>query len=58
MGLTKFGIAEYAAPTKVKIDTPLRPPEITFDAHEPDTPLALEAPQDVEEPRSPLLRLM
>ena len=38
VGLTKYGIAEYAAPTKVKIDAPLRPPEITFEVepHDPE----------------------
>ena len=30
-GLIKFGVAEYAAPTKVKIEAPLRPPAIKFE---------------------------
>ena len=54
VGLTKFGVAEYAAPTKVKIDKPLRPPELTFEPHEPDAQLVLEAPREAEEQ----LRLM
>ena len=37
---TKFGVAEYAAPTKLKIKKPLRPPELTFEPHEPDAQLA------------------
>ena len=52
-GLIKFGVAEYAAPTKVKIEAPLRPPAITFDC-ELAAPLALQAPLDEAEP----LRLM
>ena len=54
MGLTKFGVAEYAAPTKLKIEKPLRPPELTFELHETDAQLVLEAPREVEEQ----LRLM
>ena len=54
VGLTKFGIAEYAAPTKLKIKAPLRPPEITFELQEPDAPRVLEALRDEAEP----LRLM
>ena len=34
----------YAAPTKLKIEKPLRPPELTFETHEPDAQLVLEAP--------------
>ena len=52
-GLIKFGVAEYAAPTKVKIEAPLRPPAITFDC-ELAAPLAPQAPLDEAEP----LRLM
>ena len=51
VGLTKFGVAEYAAPIKLKIDAPLRPPEITFAPHESDALCVLE---DEAEP----LRLM
>ena len=31
VGLTKFGVAEYQAPTKANIKAPKRPPEITFE---------------------------
>jgi hypothetical protein len=34
VGLIKFGVAEYSAPTKVNIEAPLRPPAIAF---EPDS---------------------
>ena len=48
VGLTKYGIAEYAAPTKVKIDAPLRPPEITFEPPEPAVPMLEDcAPDEV-----------
>ena len=50
VGLTKFGIAEYAAPTKLKINAPFRPPDITFQPHEPDAQRVLEALQDKAEP--------
>ena len=36
VGLTKYGIAEYAAPTKMKIEAPRRPPEITFELRDPE----------------------
>ena len=48
VGLTKFGVAEYAAPTKLKIEKPLRPPELTFEPHEPDAQLVLEAPCELD----------
>ena len=36
-GLVKFGVAEYAAPTKVKIEAPTRPTQITFEPeHQPE----------------------
>ena len=53
VGLTKFSVAEYQAPTKAKIRAPMHPPEITF-GPELDVPLVLEAPCDEAEP----LRLM
>ena len=49
VGLTKFGVAEYQAPTKAKIRAPMHPPEITF-GPELDVPLVLEAPCDEAEP--------
>ena len=58
MGLTKYGVAEYAAPTKVKIDAPLRPPEITVRAAQTNNPeRALRVLED-RAPRDEVLRLM
>ena len=55
VGLVKFGVAEYSAPAKVKIEAPLRPLAIPFEPDsEPAAPLALQAPLDEAEP----LRLM
>ena len=41
VGLVKYGIAEYAAPMKKKIEVPTRP-EITFEPFE--TPIPFDAP--------------
>ena len=51
VGLIKFGVAEYTAPTQTKIEAPLRPPAIAFEpAGEPAAPLALQEPLDEAEP--------
>ena len=47
-------VVPAAAATKLKIEKPLRPPELTFEPHDPDAQLVLEAPHEVEEQ----LRLM
>eukprot|EP00966_Prymnesium_polylepis_P324335 7380395-Prymnesium_polylepis.1 len=53
VGLTKYGVAEYAAPSKTAITAPARP-QIAFEpGHAADAPIFLEAP----EPRE-MLRLM
>ena len=53
-GLIKFGVADYAGATKVKIEAPLRPPAITFEPEcEPAAPF-LPLTLDDAEP----LRLM
>ena len=39
-GMTKFGEAEYAAPSVLKIDAPLRPPQVTCASEDQWTTLA------------------